>query len=135
MLDRVDRIPDVRRFFVGWAERPTQAIFEQLLRGSALVVVAIDQETDDVVGFATAITDGAVAGYIPLLEVVPEAQGNGIGSAMISKLLEQMQELYMIDVVCDEDLIGFYARFGMKRGTAMSLRRPNALGASQHRLA
>lgn len=122
MSDRADRIPDVRRFFVGWTQRPSQGVFEKLLRGSTLVVLATDKATDEVIGFATAISDGVLAGYIPLVEVVPEFQGQGVGSGMISRLLERMRDLYMVDLVCDDELVGFYERFGMKRGIAMSIR-------------
>lgn len=122
MSDGIDRIPDVRRFFVGWARRPSQGVFDDLLRQSSLVVLAVDDETAETIGFATAITDGVMAGYIPLVEVVPEFQGQGVGSALVSRLLERMSHLYMVDLVCDENLVDFYTRFGMKRGVAMSIR-------------
>jgi ribosomal protein S18 acetylase RimI-like enzyme len=69
-----------------------------------------------------------LVGFVSLLEVLPEYQGQGIGSAMAARLLERLGDLYMVDVVCDEELVDFYARFGMTRGIAMSLRRPGSHG-------
>lgn len=123
LLDGLTSVPDAGHFFVGWGKRPTQAVFENLLRRATHVVLAIDDETRAVIGFATAISDQVLSGYIPLVEVIPEWQGNGVGTALVGRLLELMSDLYMIDLVCDSGLVPFYERFGMKQGTAMSLRR------------
>jgi hypothetical protein len=42
--------------------------------------------------------------------------------------LDAYAGLYMVDVVCDDDLVPFYARFGLGPLRAMSARRPEALG-------
>jgi ribosomal protein S18 acetylase RimI-like enzyme len=75
-----------------------------------------------VVGFATAITDGVLAAYIPLLEVLPSHQGLGIGTELIRTLLGQLDGHYMIDTACDDDVVGFYERLGFQRGNAMTRR-------------
>lgn len=119
--DGVDTIPDVNNFFVGWTKKPSQEIFEKILRSSDLVVSVVD-EHGTVIGFATAITDGALAAYISLIEVLPDYQGKGIGTAIMNRIVEKLGDLYMIDTVCDEPLVGFYEKFGMKRGIAMMKR-------------
>lgn len=40
----------------------------------------------------------------------------------MNRLLEQLDGLYMIDTACDDDLVPFYQRFGMRRGNSMILR-------------
>ena len=101
----------------------------RILSGSEEVVLAIDSGDDDrVVGFVTAVGDGVFSSYIPLLEVLPDYQGRGIGSELVSRLLGRLADRYMIDLVCDEGLIPFYERFGMLPHGAMILRRRDVLG-------
>ncbi|HUS61312.1 MAG TPA: GNAT family N-acetyltransferase [Acidimicrobiales bacterium] len=104
-------------FFVGWPNPPSPTNHLRLLQGSDAIVVACD--VDQIVGFVTAITDGVLAAYIPLLEVLPSHQGRGIASALIARLLDAIGDLYMVDTACDDDLVPFYERFNMQRGNAM----------------
>ncbi len=69
---------------------------------------------DRVIGFATAISDGVMSAFIPLLEVLPEYQHQGIGAELIRRLLDQLDDLYMIDLCCDADLEPFYSTLGFQ---------------------
>lgn len=69
---------------------------------------------DRVVGFATAISDGVMSAFIPLLEVLPEYQRRGIGGELIRRLLGQLDHLYMVDLCCDGDLEPFYSALGFQ---------------------
>ena len=100
-------------FFVGWSNPPSPQTHLQLLQRSSEKIVAIDQTTDAVVGFVTAVTDGTLCAYIPLLEVLPSFQGQGIGSELVRKMLDRLKGYYMIDIVCDDNLFQFYERFKM----------------------
>ena len=110
-------------FFVDWTSKPSPQVHLKILHGSSHVVVAIDEESDQVVGFVTAISDGVLSAYIPLLEVLPEYQDRGIGSELMRRILEQLDDLYMVDVLCDAELQAYYARFGMQRAVGMGIRR------------
>lgn len=109
-------------FFVGWPNPPSPEAHLRILNGSAYVVLATDDETDNVVGFITAISDGVSAAYIPHLEVLPAYQGRGIGTELVQRMLAQLRYLYMIDLVCDPDVQAFYERLGMRQGHAMLIR-------------
>lgn len=109
-------------FFIGWPAPPTPDTHLRLLRGSDAVEIALDQATGRVVGFATAITDGVLSAYIPLLEVLPAYQGRGTGSELARRMLERLAHLYMVDLLCDADLQPFYERLGMRRARGMMLR-------------
>ena len=98
-------------FFDGWPSRPSPEKHLALLRGSSHVVLA--REGGDIVGFITAISDGVLAAYIPLLEVRPDRRGKGVGTELVRRLLGQLESFYMVDVICDPELIPFYERFGM----------------------
>jgi ribosomal protein S18 acetylase RimI-like enzyme len=117
---------DLAGFFVGWPSPPSPERHLELLRGSTHVVVALDAKR--VVGFVTAISDGVLSAYIPLLEVLPEYQGSGVGSELVRRVLERVGELYMVDLACDEDLVPFYERLGLMRiGAAMGIRNREVL--------
>ena len=116
----------LRGFFVGWPQPPSSERLLELLRSSTYAVVAVDGER--VVGFVTAISDGVLSAYVPLLEVLPDYQGRGIGSELARRVLARLEGLYMVDLACDEELVPFYERLGLMRvGVAMGIRNRSAL--------
>jgi ribosomal protein S18 acetylase RimI-like enzyme len=109
-------------FFFGWRDPPSPEAHLKLLMNSDYVVLAWDHDTGNVVGFVTAISDGVLVAYIPLLEVLPAYQGQGIGSELVRRMLAKLREFYAVDLICDPELQPFYSRFGMKPHTGMILR-------------
>ncbi|WP_339217709.1 GNAT family N-acetyltransferase [Ornithinibacillus sp. FSL M8-0202] len=109
-------------FFVDWPNPPSPKTHLSLLEKSSHVVIAIDEEQNQVVGFITAISDGILSAYIPLLEVLPAYKTKGIGTKLVEHMLSDLSHLYMIDLACDDDLVPYYERFGMQKSTAMMLR-------------
>ena len=113
---------DLEGFFAGWPSPPTPERRLDLLRRSDVVSLAFDGSS--LVGFVTAISDGVLAAYIPFLEVLPSHQGRGIGTALVRRILAQLDDLYMVDVVCDAPLEPFFERLGFLRlDRGMGLRR------------
>lgn len=118
-----DIVPDqLHGFFVGWPDPPSAQTHLRLLRQSTHVLLAIDAETNAVVGFITAITDGVLCAYIPLLEVLPAYQGGGIGQELVHRMLQRLEGYYMIDLLCDAELQPYYTRLGMQPVVGMCRR-------------
>jgi ribosomal protein S18 acetylase RimI-like enzyme len=113
-------------FFVGWPTPPSPDTHLEMLRRSAAVLLAVDDATGRVVGFINAISDGVLSAFIPLLEVLPDYQGRGIGSELARRMLERLGDLYMVDLLCDPDLVPFYTRLGMTALHGMGKRNRNA---------
>ncbi|PAD31735.1 MULTISPECIES: GNAT family N-acetyltransferase [Paenibacillus] len=109
-------------FFDGWPNPPSKATFLRLLEQSYATELAVDDETGKVIGFIQAISDGVLSAYIPLLEVVPEFQGKGIGTTLTERMLKRLQGLYMIDLLCDTETQPFYQKQGMRRASGMMVR-------------
>ena len=109
-------------FFVGWPNPPEPRTHLRILRGSSHIVLALNPNRSKVIGFITAISDGVSAAYIPHLEVLPEFQGRGIGRELVNRMIEQLNGIYMIDLMCDEDVMPFYERLGMKKAGGMVVR-------------
>jgi GNAT superfamily N-acetyltransferase len=111
-------------FFEGWPSAPTAERHLEILEGSYRVVLAHESEARQVVGFVNAISDSVLYAFIPLLEVLPEYRGRGIGSELIRRLLHELDDFYAVDLMCDPELQPFYDRFGMHRAVGMVIRRP-----------
>jgi ribosomal protein S18 acetylase RimI-like enzyme len=112
-------------FFVDWPKPPTPERHLAILKAASHVVLAIDDTTGRVIGFIYAISDGILSAYIPLLEVLPEYRKQGIGRELVTRLLEQLKDFYMVDLVCDEGLQPFYEKLGMKYHGGMIVRNYN----------
>ncbi len=106
-------------FFDGWPDPPTPATHARILRSSHAAIVAIEPDTGRVAGFVTAVSDGVLSAYIPLLEVRREHRSQGLGRELVERMLEKLRGFYMIDVSCDPELEPFYTRLGFTPARAM----------------
>lgn len=118
-LENIDE-NELHGFFVGWPNPPATAQFLELLKGSYRVILAM--EGKKVIGFITAISDGVLSAYIPLLEVLPDYKSQGIGRELVSKMKSELNHLYMIDLLCDKELVSYYEKQGMQKATGAFLR-------------
>jgi ribosomal protein S18 acetylase RimI-like enzyme len=123
--DAVDELEErqLTGFFVGWPDPPSPATLLRILAQSQFRWVAVDRDSHQVVGFVNAISDGVLSAYIPLLEVLPEYQGQGIGQELMRRMMQSTAHLYMCDLLCDAELQPYYEKLGMRRGQGMLLRR------------
>lgn len=112
-------------FFVDWPNPPAPDTHLRLLKQSSKVILAVDRTANRVVGFITAISDGILSAYIPLLEVLPAYKNKGIGKELVTRMLTELDDIYMIDLCCDDDLVPYYDQFGMRKTNGMILRNYN----------
>ncbi|WP_391209850.1 GNAT family N-acetyltransferase [Psychrobacillus sp. L4] len=109
-------------FFVDWPNPPSSATHMKLLEGSSYKILAIDSKSGEVVGFITAISDGVLSAYIPLLEVLPAYKSKGIGKELLQRMIAELKDLYMVDLLCDDHLQPYYERHGMMKASGMIIR-------------
>jgi ribosomal protein S18 acetylase RimI-like enzyme len=109
-------------FFQGWRKPCTPEEHLQILNNSTFIILAVDDKTNRVVGFINAFSDGLQAAFIPLLEVLPEYQQQGIGSELVRRMLEKLKDISSVDLTCDPELQAFYKRFGMMPSVGMIIR-------------
>jgi len=115
--------PDrLQGFFVGWPNPPSPETHLEILKSSSNIVLATDDETGNVVGFVNAVSDGVLSAYIPLLEVLPSHQKQGVGTQLMRRMLAKLDGYYMIDLTCDTQVQPFYGALGMNRSTGMMIR-------------
>ena len=103
---------DLKGFCVGWKQPLDPDTLFATLKGSYRYVIARD-DRGKVIGFANAISDGVFAAYIPLVEVLPENQGAGVGTAIMRELLNELQDFRIVDLMCDPPVQEFYKTLDM----------------------
>jgi ribosomal protein S18 acetylase RimI-like enzyme len=133
-------------FWVGWPNPPSPIDHHRILLGSYAVWLALGDDTNQVVGFINAVSDGSsrhaqrapgtrlragYAAYIPLLEVLPEYQGRGIGSELTRRMLATLRHCYQVDLICEPDVQPFYEKLGMRRAVGMIVRNYDRQSASE----
>lgn len=59
----------------------------KLLDNSSKVVLALDEQFNQIVGFITALSDGVLSAYIPFLEVLPAYKSKGNGKELNNGIL------------------------------------------------
>jgi ribosomal protein S18 acetylase RimI-like enzyme len=126
MITYIDNLAGVEAgqlvgFFEGWPNPPSREAHLRILRGSTHCVLAVAPE-GQVVGFITAISDGVLTAYVPLLEVLPSHRRLGIGAALVCLLLRKLDGLYSINLHCDPELQPFYESLGMRALGGMAIR-------------
>jgi ribosomal protein S18 acetylase RimI-like enzyme len=109
-------------FFVGWRTPHTPEVHLQILQKSTFVELALETQTNRVIGFCNAISDGIQAAFISMLEVLPEYQRLGIGSELMKRMLKRLQHIPAVDLTCDPELQAFYKHFGMLPSVGMIVR-------------
>lgn len=110
---------NLKNFFVGWQNPPSRERHLEILKNSDYVVLAVDEDTGNVVGFVNSLSDKILYSYIPLLEVLPEYQGQGIATKLMSLMLEKLRHYYAIDICCDEKIASFYRKFNFNKVAGM----------------
>ncbi|WP_046212525.1 GNAT family N-acetyltransferase [Paenibacillus wulumuqiensis] len=109
----------LKGFFVDWPNHPDEDTHLRLLESSYRIVLALDVPAERVAGFITAISDGVLSAYIPLLEVLPEYRNQGIGSELIRRMMVELEGIYMIDLMCDPELQPYYSKQRLHPATGM----------------
>ena len=109
-------------FFVGWPTPPSADKHLRMLQNSQHIVLAFDGDNKRVIGFINALTDKEHFAFIPLLEVLPEYQGQGIGRELVERMLDALRDYPCVDLTCDPELQPFYKRLGLCTSTGMIIR-------------
>ena len=100
---------------VGWGERPVKTL-EAAFRKSSAVRFAFD--SDKLIGFGRTVDDGAFYAWVVDLVVIPEYQGNGIGSYLLKELETDLESYITTMLTAAPGKSAFYERLGWLKQTA-----------------
>jgi GNAT superfamily N-acetyltransferase len=109
------RIEDIVRLYRanGWSSAEKAAELRNGLHNSDSLLSAWANE--ELVGLGNAISDGYLVVYYPHLLVLPEYQGQGIGTELMKRLMEKYQGFHQHILVADGRAIEFYQKSGFSR--------------------
>lgn len=70
-----------------WKENWSSSNINQIIKGSFVFAIAVDNNSGKTIGMGRVISDGVSDGYIQDLVVLPDYRDTGIGKQMVDKLL------------------------------------------------
>ena len=112
-----------------WTKNRTNDDIQKMLDFSHVAIGLVDSETDELVGFARAITDGMYRAFIFDVIVKGSDRNRGLGFTLMNSLLENslIQSVERIELYCPERLVSYYEQFGFSTdvngSTLMRLKR------------
>ena len=91
------------------------------LERADLALVAVQDE--NVIGIVRTMSDGAFAVYIADILVLPDIQGQGVGSRLLQAVLDHypMDTFHHQVLIAERDAEGFYRRMGLSAVGAFGL--------------
>ncbi len=99
---------------VGWVKLSNRQA-RLAIDNSLFIVKAVDDE-GNLIGMGRIVGDGAVISYIQDLVVIPEAQGKGVGSMIINRLIDYVKSIreegttMMLCLMCAKGREPFYEK-------------------------
>ncbi len=97
-----------------WTAARTPEQVERVLAGSQVLVSAVNQTTDRLVGFSRVLSDDTILAVVLDVMVAEEWRGRGIGARLMDTVLAhpRLADVQSIELVCQARLFPFYARWG-----------------------
>jgi GNAT superfamily N-acetyltransferase len=100
---------------VGWGKYNNDAMVEKILEAPVFAVVAEDEMTNEIIGCALLLSDGASFFYVKDVMVHPNWQGKRVGSAMMKEVVRWLDNNApgnaYIGLFTPENLSAFYKQF------------------------
>jgi len=93
------------------------------LKNSPVFVVFCQPRTKEVVGFARAVTDRVLVGFIEDVVVAPAHRERGLGQRVMTALLAHpaLEHVQTLRVACAADEVAFFAQFGFATNLPVSI--------------
>lgn len=101
----------------------SREVFEATLRAS-MRMVGVYAASGDMVGFARAISDGHTFAYLADVYVLPAHQGRGLGTELLSMMLDGSSFAKARWMIGTRDAHGLYERFGFGQPSEKIMERP-----------
>ncbi len=113
----VETIADLYRAGGWWNEEWNPAGLCALITGSFAFAVAVDPVTGKAIGMGRVLSDGVSDAYIQDLIVLPGYRGRGIGTMILSALLDYCKSagVTWVALVAEPGTEAFYTALGFRR--------------------
>lgn len=107
-----------------WNRWRTREDVDHQFRGAWRVIGAYIEETDELVGFARAVSDGVSDAYLADVFVVAAHRGRGIGGRMVEAMVEEGLGARFRWFLSTRDAHELYARYGFRAPDERVMERP-----------
>jgi predicted GNAT family N-acyltransferase len=112
----MDRLPELMALFVGqwWTQDRQVDDVATMLDNSDLIATASDANTGELLGFGRVLSDFTYLACVMDVIVAEQSRGKGVGAALMDALVTdpRLAQVQSLELTCQEDLEGFYARWG-----------------------
>jgi len=100
-----------------WKNSYDKSKLKDLIKGSFIFAIVIDNNTKQTIGMGRIISDGVADAYIQDLLVLPDYRKQGIGKKLVDKLINYCKSkgLKWIALIAEPDQDGFYSSIGFKQ--------------------
>ncbi len=95
-----------------WSSGEKPERLAEAMRNSHSVISAT--AGDRLVGLVNALSDGALVVYYPHLLVHPDFQGQGIGHALMTRIMARYEAMHQQVLVAENPAAGFYRKLGFE---------------------
>ncbi|GAA0715616.1 hypothetical protein GCM10009430_10320 [Aquimarina litoralis] len=120
------KLPDTEElkiFFLqtSWAKDRTIESIQKLLKHTKIFVVIRNEDTNQLIGFGRAISDGVFRALLDDIVIDTKYRGNGLGKQIIRELLKELDEVEQIFLNTKPALEEFYKQFGFTKPKAITM--------------
>lgn len=111
-----NQLQDLHNLFKNewWTKERELSEIRKMVENSAVVVGLVDNDTEELIGFARAITDTLYRAFIFDVIAKENSRNSGIGTLLMNSILEHplVREVDRVELYCPERLVGYYEKFG-----------------------
>lgn len=104
---------------VGWDHPTSETELTAVLTAGPAVAAWVGEE---LIGFVRALSDGHRVAYVEDVMVHAHYR-RGLGSALMARLLEELETVKVVTLFCPPDIIPFYERQGFRPATNVLMHR------------
>ncbi|MBW1295194.1 GNAT family N-acetyltransferase [Aquimarina litoralis] len=120
------KLPDVEEIRVlflqtSWAKDRTIESIRKLLENTEIFVVIRNEETNQLIGFGRAISDGVFRALLDDIVIDTNYRKKGLGKCIVENLLQQLGEVEQVFLNTKPELEPFYHQFGFTKSKAVSM--------------
>lgn len=104
-----------------WAKDRTIESIQKLLKHTKIFVVIRNEDTNQLIGFGRAISDGIYRALLDDVVIDTEYRGKGFGKQIIQELLKELGEVEQVFLNTKPALEEFYKQFGFTKPKAITM--------------
>jgi len=104
-----------------WAKDRTIESIQKLLKHTKIFVVIRNEDTNQLIGFGRAISDGIYRALLDDVVIDTEYRGKGFGKQIIQELLKELGDVEQVFLNTKPALEEFYKQFGFIKPKAITM--------------